>query len=55
MAKLTGMVLLLTGAAGIALAGAAVPEINPASGISALVVLGGVLLVVRARQKNQKK
>ena len=49
MQKLIGMMLLLTGSAVMALAQVQTPEIDPASATSGLVLLGGILLVVRAR------
>lgn len=54
MKKITGLVLLLVGAAGFAFAGAevSVPEIDPATGTAALALLGGALLVIRARRKR---
>jgi hypothetical protein len=54
MRKSTGFVMLLIGAAGFAVAGAvtAAPEIDPATGVGALVLLSGALLVLRARQKK---
>ena len=55
MAKYLGLALLLIGTAGIAAAGGFViaPEIDPAMGISALALLSGGLLVIRARKKRQ--
>jgi|CZKS01.1.fsa_nt_gi hypothetical protein len=57
MARYTGLALLLIGAAGIAAAGglASAPEIDPTMGISALALLSGGLLVIRARKKRQQK
>ncbi len=57
MARYTGLALLLIGAAGIAAAGGptSAPEIDPAMGISALALLSGGLLVIRARKKRQQK
>jgi LPXTG-motif cell wall-anchored protein len=51
MAKFAGLALFLIGTAGIA-AASPVPEIDPASGVSALALLSGALLVFRARRKN---
>jgi len=45
--------MLLIGASGLAL-GAAVPEISPASGVSAIALLSGALLVIRGRRKPGK-
>jgi hypothetical protein len=49
MTKYIGFALLLIGSAGVALA-TPVPEINPGSGMSALALLSGALLVIRARR-----
>ena len=49
MKKIVGMMLLVIGAAGSALA--TVPEIDPGSGVSALALLSGALLVFRGRCK----
>jgi len=43
--------LLMIGAAGIASAVTWVPEIDPGSGISALALLSGAVLVLRGRRK----
>ena len=50
MKKTIGMLLLVIGASGAALA--AVPEIDPVSGGSALALLAGALLVIRGRRKK---
>ena len=53
MKKLCGFALLFVGAIGFALAaGQPVPEIDPNSGVAALVLLAGGLLVLRARRKK---
>jgi hypothetical protein len=54
MTKFMGMVLLLVGLSGLAMAGAVtgVPEIDAASGAGALALLSGALLVIRARRKK---
>jgi len=54
MKKIAGFALLLAGAASTALAGAvaAVPEIDPGSAISALVLLGGAALIIRSRMRR---
>jgi hypothetical protein len=53
MAKYVGLALLLVGTAGIAGAiPVGAPEIDPASGVSALALLSGALLVFRARRKS---
>jgi hypothetical protein len=51
MAKYVGVVLLLIGSASVALA-TPVPEIDPGSGMSALALLSGALLVIRARRNK---
>lgn len=51
MTKYIGFALLLIGSAGAALA-TPVPEIDPGSGMSALALLSGALLVIRARRKS---
>jgi len=52
MLKAIGLMMLLLGASGAATAGIApAPEIDPASGVGALVLLSGALLVLRARRK----
>jgi hypothetical protein len=52
MTKLAAFALLLIGTAGIAGAVPAAPEIDPASGMSALALLSGALLVIRSRRKK---
>jgi hypothetical protein len=52
MTKFAAFALLLTGTAGIAGATIATPEIDPATGGSALALLTGALLVIRSRRKN---
>ncbi len=54
--KLTGLVLLLIGTAGFASAGIlTVPEIDTATGVGALTLLAGGLLIIRARRTRDKK
>ena len=53
MKKTIGMMLLVIGAAGSAMAGTVVPEIDPGSVGSAVALLGGGLLVIRSR-RNKK-
>jgi hypothetical protein len=54
--KFTGLVMLLMGMAGFASAGIiTVPEIDPATGVGALTLLAGGLLVIRGRKKRQQK
>jgi|KBSMisStandDraft_5_1062788.scaffolds.fasta_scaffold858782_2 hypothetical protein len=51
--KSIGMVLLLAGLSGVAIAGTAgVPEISATSGAAALAVLSGAILVIRGRRKR---
>ena len=53
MMRLLGLSLLLAGAGSSAFAAAATaPEIDGASAVSALVLLSGGLLVLRARRKK---
>ncbi len=53
MYKLLGLSLLVLGAASLALAGpTAAPEIDGASATSAIALLSGGLLVLRARRKK---
>jgi hypothetical protein len=51
--KFVGIVLLLVGLSTFAFAGfTAVPEISPASGVAALALLSGAVLVIRGRRKH---
>ena len=51
--KPLGLFLLLIGTAGLAVAGLAVPEIGgPASGVGAVALLSGALLVIRGRRRK---
>jgi len=51
--KFTAAVLFFLGATGYALAGVVrAPEIDASTGIGALTLLGGALLVLRARRKR---
>jgi predicted O-methyltransferase YrrM len=50
MQKLLGLILLLVGTSGAAMAIGA-PEIGPASGVSAIALLAGAVLVIRGRRK----
>jgi len=53
MKKITGFALLFAGSASFALACAVqAPEIDTASGIAALTLLSGGLLILRARRKS---
>lgn len=52
--KITGIVLLGIGVSSVCLAGGSavgVPEIDPASGMNALALLTGALLVIRGRRR----
>lgn len=49
MQKMIAMALLLIGMSGAAVA-SAVPEIDPTSGVSALALLSGALLLMRTRK-----
>jgi hypothetical protein len=52
--KLVAMALLLVGAAQLVIACGPLttPELDPAAGVSALVLLSGALLVIRARRRK---
>ncbi len=51
--KFAGMLLLLMGLSGLAIGGpTSAPEISPASGVGALTLLSGALLVIRGRRKR---
>jgi hypothetical protein len=50
--KLLGIALMFVGVASFAGATIATPEIDPGSAGSALALLSGALLVIRARRKN---
>ncbi len=55
MTKIAGIMLLLIGVAGLALAAqgvSTVPEIDAASGVAAFALLSGALLVIRGRRKK---
>jgi hypothetical protein len=54
MTRIIGWTLLIVGSASFASAGlaAAAPEIDPASGMAALALLSGGLLILRARPKK---
>lgn len=54
MRKLIGMMMLLMGGSAIALAGTVTtPEIDVATGASALTLLAGAVLVIRSRKKSR--
>ncbi len=52
--KTLGMMLLLVGVSSLAIAGTSIPapEISPASGVGALALVSGALLVIRGRRKR---
>ena len=53
--KSVGMMLLAIGLASLAFGGGAdpvAPEISPASGVGALTIVSGAVLVIRARRKK---
>ena len=54
MTKVAGLGLLLIGLSEVVMAAGAtnVPEIDVASGVGALALLSGALLVIRARRKR---
>jgi hypothetical protein len=54
MRKSIGFLTLLIGAVGFATAGglAPTPEIDPATGVAALALLAGAILVIRARTRK---
>ena len=57
MKKLFALLFAIASSAGVAMAGVGfpapgVPEINPATAIGALTLLGGSILVIRARLKK---
>jgi hypothetical protein len=52
--KLVGIVFLLVGLSTFAFAGVTTtPEISPASGVSALALVSGAILVIRGRRRKQ--
>ena len=51
--KTFGMALLLIGCSGFCFAAAvAAPEISPASGVTAIALVSGAVLVIRGRRKK---
>jgi hypothetical protein len=52
MTRMIGMMLLLIGVSGLAIAQPRAPEIDANSAASALALLSGALLVVRGRRKK---
>lgn len=54
MVRLLGLSLLLLGVASFALAGGVTsPEIDASSAVGAVALLGGGMLVLRARRRNK--
>lgn len=52
--KMVGMFLLLVGSSAVGFAAVqTVPEISPASGVAALALISGAVLVIRGRRKRQ--
>jgi hypothetical protein len=51
MMKIAGLSLLCIGVSSIASAAITTPEIDPASGASALALLSGALLMIRGRRR----
>ena len=49
--KVAGMGLLGIGFASVCSAAIGVPEIDPASGVNALAILAGALLIIRGRRR----
>jgi hypothetical protein len=52
MQKLTALVLFVVGSSVVAWAAPLVPEIDPASGASALALIAGGLLILRSCRKK---
>ena len=51
--KSVGILLLLVGLSSFAFAGGgSVPEVSPASGVAALALVSGAVLVIRGRRKK---
>lgn len=56
MQRVCGLFLILAGTASVALAGLQpAPEIDPATAASALAVLTGAVLIIRARRKRSPR
>lgn len=51
MRMLSALSILLVGLATVAAAAVQAPEINPASGVNAIALLSGALLVIRSRRR----
>ena len=54
MQRILGMMLLGAGTLGVAMAGGItpVPEIDPSTGLAAISLLAGAVLVIRGRRKK---
>ena len=51
--KILGMMLLVAGMSGAAMASPTVPEIDAGSGVSALSLLSGALLLIKSRRRKE--
>ena len=51
MKRVAGMVMLIVGVSGAAMAATTVPEIDPGAGASAVALLAGAILVIRGRRR----
>ena len=51
LVKAAGMILLGIGVASLGLAQVQTPEIDPASGINAIALLSGAVLLIRGRKR----
>jgi len=52
MTKIAGMMSLLIGVAGLAMASATVPEIDPGTAFAPLALISGAVLIIRGRRKK---
>jgi hypothetical protein len=52
MTRMVGMAVLLASVAGAAFGGFAAPEVDGSSGVAAVGLLAGALLVLRSRKKK---
>ena len=51
--KFAGMMLLLMGVSGLVMGAVpVVPEVSPATGLSAVVLLAGAALIIRSRRRS---
>ena len=53
MNKIFALILLVVGGSAMAMATVSAPEIDPASGSSALALFAGAVMLVRGRRKKQ--